>query len=68
MDGHDLFTWTRVFFLTLDEELRVPKIAKGYNSLAPNNLFTVTISSPNIYITPQHKILTEIIVTSFCRS
>jgi hypothetical protein len=66
-DGRDLLTGTRVFSLTLDEEIRVPKVAKGYKNLMTNDLLTVTISSPNIHITSQHEILTDIVVTSFCR-
>ena len=46
IDGHALLTGIRIFSLNLDEELKIPKIAKGYNSLAPNDLLTITISSP----------------------
>jgi hypothetical protein len=66
-DGHALLTDTRIFSITLDEELKIPKISKGYDSLAPNDLLTVTISSPNLNQTPPHEILMEIVVSSFCR-
>jgi hypothetical protein len=66
-DGHALLTDTRIFSITLDEELKIPKISKGYDSLAPNDLLTVTISSPNLNQTPPHEILTEIVVSSFHR-
>jgi hypothetical protein len=48
IDGHALLTKIRIFSLNLDEELKIPKIAKAYDSLAPNDLLTVTISSPNL--------------------
>jgi hypothetical protein len=65
--GQALLTGARVFLLQLDNEIRIPKIAKGYNNLAAKKLLTITISSPNLRSLPQHEILTEIIVTSFHR-
>jgi hypothetical protein len=62
-----LVSGMRVFLLTLGNEIRVPKVAKGYNNLAPNGLLTVTTSSPNLCSIPQHEILTEITVINFCR-
>jgi hypothetical protein len=66
-NGQALLTGARVFSLQLDKETRIPKIAKGYNNLAANDLLTVIISSPNLRFLPQHEILTDIIVTSFSR-
>jgi hypothetical protein len=66
-DGNALLTGTRVFSLILDEELTIPKISKRYDSLASNDLLTVTISSPNLSQMPPHEILTEIVTSSFCR-
>ena len=60
-DGQALLTRTWVFSLTLNYEIKIPKFAKGYNSLAPYDLLRVTISSPNLCCLPQYKkILTEI--------
>jgi hypothetical protein len=66
-NGNALLTGTRIFSLILDEELTIPKISKGYDSLTPNDLLTVTISSPNLSQMPPHEILTEIVVSSFRR-
>jgi hypothetical protein len=52
IDGQALLTGVKVFSLTLDEKLQIPKIAKGYNSIMPNNLLTVTVSSSNLYSIP----------------
>jgi hypothetical protein len=62
-----LFTGARVFSLQLENETRIPKIVKGYNNLAANDLLTVIISSPNLRSVSQHEILIDIIVTSFRR-
>jgi hypothetical protein len=65
--GQALLAGTRIFSLTLDNEVRISKIAKGYDNLAANDLLTVTVSSPNLCHLPQHEILTDIVTTSFCR-
>ena len=57
----------RVFLLTLDNEIKVPKVAKVYNSLASNDVLTIIISSPNLCCIPQLDMLTKIVVTSFCK-
>jgi hypothetical protein len=67
IDGQALLIRMRVFSLTLDDEIRVPKVAKVYNSLASNDLLTITISSPNLCCIPQRDILTKIVVTNFCK-
>jgi hypothetical protein len=65
-NGHALFSGLRIFSLTLDGETKIPKVAK-IHTLAPNDLFTVTISSPNLSYLPHYEILTRIVEMDFHR-
>ena len=47
-----LLTGAKVFSLQLNNEIRIPKIAKGYNNLATNKLLTIPISNPIYYLYP----------------
>ena len=65
LDGGALLTGKRIFVLHLDGSLKIPKIAKSFDSTAPKNLLAVKIRSENIKMIPTHQVLTEVVYTSF---
>jgi hypothetical protein len=64
-NGHALLSGLRIFSLIIDGETKIPKVAKSYNSLVPNDLLTVTISSPNLSYLPLYEILTDFVKMGF---
>jgi hypothetical protein len=67
IDGHNLLSGTRVFALTLDGELQIAKISKGYINTAFNEQFTVTITSETLRNVSAHEVHTDIVGTNFRR-
>ena len=67
LDGGALFTGKKIFALHLDGSLKIPKIAKSFDSTAPKNLLAVKIRSENIKMIPIHQLLAEVVYTSFYR-
>jgi hypothetical protein len=65
--GLALLTGIRIFVMLLDGELKVPKIAKGFDNLAYNDMLTVNISDETLKGVVHHDVLTKIVVTSFYR-
>jgi hypothetical protein len=61
-DGLMLVQGTKICFLILDGESKVPKVAKGCNILAPNDFLTIIVSSSNLSCLSHYEILTEIII------
>jgi hypothetical protein len=59
---------TRMFALTLDNELQIAKISKGYINTAFNEQLTVTITSETLKNVSAHEVHTDIVGTSFRRS
>jgi hypothetical protein len=68
IDEHNLLSCTRVFALTLDDELQIAKISKGYINTTFNEQLTVTIISETLKNMSAHEVHTDIVGTNFRRS
>ena len=66
-DAKALLTGKRVFAMEFDDCLRVPKISKSFDNIAPKELFAVQIQGHNLKMIAAHQIMVEVVFTSFHR-
>jgi hypothetical protein len=66
--GIELLRGTRPFILRLDDdELFLGKVAKGYDTVAKNNLFSVKLTSKSLEGVTAHSLYREVLEDSFFR-
>ena len=64
-DAEALLTSKRVFATEFDDCLRVPKISKSFDNIAPKELLAVRVLGDNLKMIAAHQLMAEVVFTSF---
>ena len=66
-DAEALLTGKKVFAMGFDDCLRIPKISKSFDNIAPKELLVVRVQGDNLKMIPAHQFMAEVVFTSFHR-
>ena len=66
-DAEALLTTKRVFAMEFDDCLKVPKISKSFDNIAPKELLVVRVQGNNLKMIAAHQLMAEVVFTSFNR-